>query len=284
MGSRRSPQTLLPRSSCCCSSASPPISRRRARRSSSAAAFVAPSASVPVRRRRPSSAFRRRAQDGGADHRTQPVRLGDGPLNAKPVEIITPRAGRAGGERSADGAGVRRRAGVHRHGVHRSAVVGRGAAGLGEAHPRMRRVGDDVARQEGRVHRLQPRRGEPRGVARERQHELCQAVAVPARSAPARRRRLPPAAAACRSAAPRDASARQGRPRCRPTSPPRSRRSATPSSSIDRSVVDKILENQAELMRSARIVPEQKDGKVVGVRLFGIQSRHAARHARPAER
>jgi len=41
--------------------------------------------------------------------------------------------------------------------------------------------------------------------------------------------------------------------------------------SVDRSVVDQILENQATLMRSARIVPEQKDGKVVGVRLFGIR-------------
>ena len=41
---------------------------------------------------------------------------------------------------------------------------------------------------------------------------------------------------------------------------------------IDRSVVDRILENQAELMRSARIVPEQKDGKTVGIRLFGIRS------------
>ena len=40
---------------------------------------------------------------------------------------------------------------------------------------------------------------------------------------------------------------------------------------IDRAVVDKILENQAELMRTARIVPEQKDGKVVGIRLFGIR-------------
>jgi general secretion pathway protein C len=40
---------------------------------------------------------------------------------------------------------------------------------------------------------------------------------------------------------------------------------------VDRSVVDKILESQAELMRSARIVPEQKDGKVVGIRLFGIR-------------
>lgn len=40
---------------------------------------------------------------------------------------------------------------------------------------------------------------------------------------------------------------------------------------IDRSAVDKILEDQAQLMRSARIVPEQKDGKTVGIRLFGVR-------------
>ncbi len=40
---------------------------------------------------------------------------------------------------------------------------------------------------------------------------------------------------------------------------------------IDRSVVDKILENQADLMRQARIVPEQENGKVVGIRLFGVR-------------
>jgi general secretion pathway protein C len=40
---------------------------------------------------------------------------------------------------------------------------------------------------------------------------------------------------------------------------------------VDRAVVDKILENQADLMRTARIVPEQKDGKIVGIRLFGIR-------------
>jgi general secretion pathway protein C len=41
---------------------------------------------------------------------------------------------------------------------------------------------------------------------------------------------------------------------------------------VDRSVIDNILENQATLMRSARIVPEQKDGKTVGIRLFGIRA------------
>jgi general secretion pathway protein C len=40
---------------------------------------------------------------------------------------------------------------------------------------------------------------------------------------------------------------------------------------IDRGVVDRILENQAELMRQARIVPEQENGKMVGIRLFGVR-------------
>src|SRR5690606_34061284 len=40
---------------------------------------------------------------------------------------------------------------------------------------------------------------------------------------------------------------------------------------IDRGVVDKILENQADLMRQARIVPEQENGRVVGIRLYGVR-------------
>jgi general secretion pathway protein C len=40
---------------------------------------------------------------------------------------------------------------------------------------------------------------------------------------------------------------------------------------IDRGVVDKILENQADLMRQARIVPEQENGRTVGVRMYGIK-------------
>jgi general secretion pathway protein C len=40
---------------------------------------------------------------------------------------------------------------------------------------------------------------------------------------------------------------------------------------VDRAVVEKILENQAELMKSARIVPEQENGKTVGIRLFGVR-------------
>lgn len=40
---------------------------------------------------------------------------------------------------------------------------------------------------------------------------------------------------------------------------------------IDRGVVDRILENQADLMRQARIVPVQQNGKVVGIRLNGVR-------------
>ena len=40
---------------------------------------------------------------------------------------------------------------------------------------------------------------------------------------------------------------------------------------VERAVVDEILENQATLMRSARIVPEKDGDKVVGIRMFGIR-------------
>lgn len=40
---------------------------------------------------------------------------------------------------------------------------------------------------------------------------------------------------------------------------------------VERSVVDTILENQADLMKSARIVPEKEGGKIVGIRMFGIR-------------
>ncbi|WP_437278869.1 type II secretion system protein GspC [Sorangium sp. So ce375] len=40
---------------------------------------------------------------------------------------------------------------------------------------------------------------------------------------------------------------------------------------VERSAVDHILENQGELMRSARIVPEKEGDKIVGIRLFGIR-------------
>lgn len=41
---------------------------------------------------------------------------------------------------------------------------------------------------------------------------------------------------------------------------------------VERAVVDHILENQSEFMKSARVVPEKTaDGKVAGIRLFGVR-------------
>lgn len=40
---------------------------------------------------------------------------------------------------------------------------------------------------------------------------------------------------------------------------------------IQRGLVNKILENQAELMRTARIIPHEQNGRVVGVKLYGIR-------------
>ena len=41
--------------------------------------------------------------------------------------------------------------------------------------------------------------------------------------------------------------------------------------SVQRSLVDKLLQNQGELMRSARVVPHEENGRVVGVKLYGIR-------------
>jgi general secretion pathway protein C len=43
------------------------------------------------------------------------------------------------------------------------------------------------------------------------------------------------------------------------------------SFAVQRGLVDKILENQAEIMRSARIVPHEQNGQVVGVKMYGIR-------------
>jgi general secretion pathway protein C len=40
---------------------------------------------------------------------------------------------------------------------------------------------------------------------------------------------------------------------------------------VQRTFVDKILQNQAEIMRSARVVPHEENGQVVGVKLYGIR-------------
>ena len=40
---------------------------------------------------------------------------------------------------------------------------------------------------------------------------------------------------------------------------------------VDRGTLDKILENQADLMRQARVIPEQENGRTVGIRMMGVK-------------
>jgi general secretion pathway protein C len=40
---------------------------------------------------------------------------------------------------------------------------------------------------------------------------------------------------------------------------------------IQRSLVDKALANQGSLMKTARVIPHEEDGRVVGVKLYGIR-------------
>jgi general secretion pathway protein C len=140
--------------------------------------------------------------------------------------------------------------------------------GPGEPHPRMRRVGDEVGGKKVAFIGYNPLEQTP-AVWIESGTVVCQAMLFrtqpPVGAAPA------PAPAPAASAAPVEPPKTSGAPALPADIASKIQKISDTEYNIDRSVVDKILENQAELMRSARIVPEQKDGKVVGVRLFGIR-------------
>ena len=133
----------------------------------------------------------------------------------------------------------------------------------GDARPRMHRVGDDVGGKKVEFIGFNPRENTP-SVWLSSGGTLCQAMlfrtqpVVPAAVAAAPAVAAPPAAPGGPNPVPADIASKI-------------QKVSDTEFNIDRSVVDKILENQAELMKSARIVPETKDGKVLGIRLFGIR-------------
>jgi general secretion pathway protein C len=135
----------------------------------------------------------------------------------------------------------------------------------GEPHPRMRRVGDDVGGKQVTFIGFNPKENSP-SVWLTAADKLCQVLLF--RVAPP----LAPAAAPVAAVAPEaPPPTRSGPTPVPPEIASKIQKVSENEFRVDRSVVDKILENQAELMRSARIVPEQKDGKVVGIRLFGVR-------------
>jgi len=135
--------------------------------------------------------------------------------------------------------------------------------GPGEQHPSIRRVGDTVGTYEVAYIGFNPVEASP-SVWLTNAGALCQLLLFSKQPTPA------PAAAA--GPAPATPAPRRGGPSAVPQDiASKIQKVSETEFNVDRSVVDKILENQAELMRSARIVPEQQAGKVVGIRLFGIR-------------
>jgi len=135
----------------------------------------------------------------------------------------------------------------------------------GDPRPRMHRVGDDVGGKKVEFIGYNPRENTP-AVWLSSGSRLCQAMlfktqpTLPAVAASADPAKLPPRP-------PTDSSGgllAEVRAQIQQVS--------DTEFNIDRSVVDKILENQAVLMKSTRIVPETKDGKVLGIRLYGISA------------
>ena len=138
--------------------------------------------------------------------------------------------------------------------------------GPGEPAPKLRRIGDDMGGKQVTFIGFNPRKNSP-SVWLLSGASLCQALLF------AEQQPVPqPGAAAPAPAAMPDGPPPSGGPTTVPADIASKIQKVSDSEfNVDRSVVDKILENQAELMRSARIVPEQKDGKVIGIRLFGVR-------------
>jgi general secretion pathway protein C len=134
--------------------------------------------------------------------------------------------------------------------------------GPGETGPSLKRVGDAVGSQKVAFIGFNPRTNRP--ALWLEGDGLCQASLFGEAPPPA-----PAQAAAPVEAAP--VAAAEGDRGMDPELKKKIKKISETDFEIDRSAVDKILDNQADLMKSARIVPEQKDGKIVGVRMFGIR-------------
>jgi general secretion pathway protein C len=236
------------------------------------AAFIAPapSGSAALRAGRPvPGAGRMETRTAEPIIERNPFDSVTGPLNAKPIETpaLTPKPDEL---ESKDPLSVAQCEGVTAFIItesHDRLWSVAALQGPGEPRPRMRRVGDDVAGKKVEYIGFNPAENSPSvwlsGGG------LCQSLLF---------RVAPPAAAGAPAPAP-TASAEPVAPpapgRGAPSVPPeiasKIQKVSDTEFNVDHAVIDNILEHQAELMKSARIVPEQKDGKVLGIRLFGIR-------------
>lgn len=138
-----------------------------------------------------------------------------------------------------------------------------------EQHGELRRVGDAVETFEIQFIGYNPAKLSPAVWLTKGGTTLCQALLFPVEEVPPAKAAPAPAAAA--PAAPEAPAPATGVAKVSKEIQDKIQVVSPTEVNVDRSVIDHVLENQATLMRSARIVPEQKDGKTVGIRLFGIR-------------
>jgi general secretion pathway protein C len=138
--------------------------------------------------------------------------------------------------------------------------------GNGDAIPQLRRVGDTVGNREVAYIGFNPNEASP-AVWLTSGSELCQALLFAKQPEVSAQ----PQAATAQAEPAAEAPAPKGAKPVPDDIKSKIQKISDNEFHVDRGVVDRILADQAELMRSARIVPEKKDGKVVGIRLFGIR-------------
>lgn len=141
--------------------------------------------------------------------------------------------------------------------------------GNGDPMPQLRRVGDSVGNRQVAYIGFNPMEASP-AVWLTAGNDLCQALLF-AKQPEVSTQPTAAAAPQAEPAAPAEAPPAKGAKPVPDDIKNKIQKVSDNEFNVDRSVVDRILADQAELMRSARIVPEKKDGKVVGIRLFGIR-------------
>jgi general secretion pathway protein C len=231
------------------------------------AAFIAPASSGPVRQvKLPPPKIEVRSADPIIER--NPFDSITGPLNAKPIEAPS-LAPKPVAFELKDPLAVSQCEGITAFIITESTDKLWSVAALqgsGEPRPRMRRVGDDVAGKKVEYIGYNPVENSP-SVWLSSPGALCQVLLF--RTTPP----APPAAAAPSASAdvPPPPQPSRGAPTVPPDIASKIKKVSDTEFQVDHAVIDNILEHQADLMKSARIVPESKDGKVLGIRLFGIR-------------
>lgn len=143
--------------------------------------------------------------------------------------------------------------------------------GPGEDESKLRRIGDDVGDKKVAYIGYNPQKRSP-AVWLANPSSLCQALLFGTSSEDESSKKAKSDDEKKSRRAKRARKRRRGAPKVPDEIADKIQKVSDTEFNVDRAVVDNILENQASLMRSARIVPEQKNGKVVGIRLFGVRS------------